>query len=318
MAPRDTSLPADPASQPFAGRIGGNQEFILDPKNIENAQTLKRVPDASPFISLPEIFNLRGFFERGLWRAAVIEGMGTLLLVWSSGFFGAHSSLTPPSQPSPTSGIYSTPIFLGPLTGSITNVILLSLFIYSLGPVTGAHLNPMITMSTFTARLTSFPRMVLYVAFQTAGAAIAGLLLRVSYGSRSFLAGGCFIDTTLVPTRDIFALEFMADFTLLFLAFGVGLDPRQRDTLGPTLGPFLVGLTLGVISFGTGFSRTGYGGSSMNPARCTGVFVGSSFPEWAWVVWIGPISASIVHGLVYWAFPPWTYPKANRGDSTLA
>jgi len=57
MAQRENRLPANLTSQPFAGRLGGNQEFILDPKNSENVPTLKRVPDASPFISLREIFN---------------------------------------------------------------------------------------------------------------------------------------------------------------------------------------------------------------------------------------------------------------------
>jgi glycerol uptake facilitator-like aquaporin len=318
MADRHTPLEAHPASQPFAGRLGGNQEFILDPKDLANQSTLKRVPDASPFISIPDIFNLRGFLEPELWRAAFIEFVGTLLLVWITGFIAAHSSTAPPPQPSPTSGFYSTPVFLGPLTGGITNMILLPLFIYSLGPVSGAHLNPMITISTFTARLTSFPRMVLYVAFQTTGATIAGLLLRVSFGSRHFLTGGCSIDTSLVPIGDIFALEFMADFMLIFLAFGVGLDPRQRDTFGPALGPFLVGVALGVVSFGTAFTRSGYGGASMNPARCTGIFVGSRFPSWAWIVWVCPISASLLHGFVYWAVPPWTYPKPNRSETTLA
>jgi hypothetical protein len=55
------------------------------------------------------------------------------------------------------------------------------------------------------------------------------------------------IDTTLVPVGDIFVLEFMADIMLLFLAFGVGLDPRQGATFGPALGPILVGAALGGI-----------------------------------------------------------------------
>jgi hypothetical protein len=46
-----------------------------------------------------------------------------------------------------------------------------------------------------------------------------------------FLAGGCFADTTLIPMNDLFALEFMADISLLCLAFGVGLDPRQKTPL---------------------------------------------------------------------------------------
>ena len=251
MSPHTTRGRADPASHAFAGRLGGNQEFILDPRNLDNISTLKRIPDASPFISSREIFDLRGFLVLELWKAAIIEGVGTLLLVWITILIAAHSSVLPPPTPSPTSGIYSTPIFLGPLIGGITNMIILPLFIYSLGPVSGGHLNPIITMATFTARLTSFPRMVLYIVFQTAGASIAGLMIRSSFGSRDFLVGGCTVDVALVPIADIFALEFMADFTLLLLAFGVGLDPRQMGIFGPALGPFLVGVVLGVLSFGT-------------------------------------------------------------------
>ncbi|KFY08157.1 hypothetical protein V492_06492 [Pseudogymnoascus sp. VKM F-4246] len=276
---------------------------------------LKRVPDASPFISAGEIFDLRGFLVLELWKAAIIEGVGTFLLVWITVLIAAHSSTIPPPTPSPTSGIFSTPIFLGPLVGGITNMIILTLFIYCLGPVSGGHLNPIITMSTFTARLSTFPRMVLYIIFQTAGACIAGLMIRSSYGSRDFLVGGCSIDPALVPIADIFALEFMADFTQLFLAFGVGLDPRQAQTFGPALGPFLVGVVLGVLSFGTSITRTGYAGASMNPARCTGAFVGSHFLGHAWVVWVAPIVASVVHGGLYWAMPPWKYPKHNQDSS---
>ncbi|KAH8811145.1 putative aquaporin transporter [Xylogone sp. PMI_703] len=315
MYPRRHTIGVDLTSQPFAGRLGGNQEFVLDPRNVDNESTLKRVPDASPFISISDIFNLKGFLEPDLWKAAATEGLGTLLLVWITVFISAHTSLGPPPQPSPTSGIYSTPIFLGPLIGGVTNVILLTLFIYSLGPVSGAHLNPLITMSTFTARLTTFPRMVLYVGFQTAGGVIAGLLLRSSYGSRDFFAGGCTVDTNLVSIGDIFALEFMADFTMLFLAFGVGLDPRQKDTFGPALGPILVGMVLGVLSFGTSIVRTGYSGASMNPARCMGAFVGGGFPTFAWVTWVGPICASVIHGVIYWALPPWTYVKSNSVEN---
>jgi glycerol uptake facilitator-like aquaporin len=53
----------------------------------------------------------------------------------------------------------------------------------------------------------------------------------------------------------------------------------------------------------------------MNPARCMGAFVGSRFPSFDWVTWVGPISASIIHGFVYWARPPWAYPKSNQENS---
>lgn len=96
-------------------------------------------------------------------------------------------------------------------------------------------------------------------------------MVRAGCGTRDFKVGGCWMFSNVVPVRDAFAIEFMACLTLFFLAFGVGLDPRQRSVIPPSLSPFLVGLTLGSISWVTGYSRYGYGGASMNPARCFGV-----------------------------------------------
>ena len=125
--------------------------------------------------------------------------------------------------------------------------------------------------------------MVLYVAAQIIGATLAGLLIRAAYGTRDFTAGGCGIDTALVPVGDAFVLEFVGDLALLFMSFGVGLDPRQKQVFGPALAPILVGLVLGVVSFGTAFTRRGYNGVSANPARCLGVYVGSTFHHYHWV-----------------------------------
>jgi len=53
-----------------------------------------------------------------------------------------------------------------------------------------------------------------------------------------------------------------------FLAFGVGLDPRQKQVFGPKLGPLLVGCTLGLVSFSSVGLAEGFPGVGMNPARC--------------------------------------------------
>lgn len=125
-------------------------------------------------------------------------------------------------------------------------------------------------MATFFARMCSLPRAVLYMSFQVLGGALGGLMVRAGFGTRNFKVGGCWLFSDVVPVRDAFAIEFMACLTLFFLAFGVGLDPRQRSVIPPSLSPFLVGMTLGSISWATGYSRYGYGGASMNPARCFG------------------------------------------------
>lgn len=64
-------------------------------------------------------------------------------------------------------------------------MFVLPLFIYTAGPVSGAHLNPTITMATFFGRLTTLARCTLYIAFQIFGAAIAGWLVRASLDTRS-------------------------------------------------------------------------------------------------------------------------------------
>jgi hypothetical protein len=40
-----------------------------------------------------------------------------------------------------------------------------------------------------------------------------------------------------------YALETMTSFALVFIAFGVGLDPRQKGVFGPALSPILVRLS---------------------------------------------------------------------------
>jgi glycerol uptake facilitator-like aquaporin len=202
-----------------------------------------------------------------------------------------------PSPPTAQLGPFDNAAFIGPLLGGITNWFLITLFIFSFGAVSGAHLNPTITIATFFAGLCTLPRMILYVAFQTVGGTLAGLLARASYGSRDFKVGGCWLYTEVVPVSNAFVVEFVFTLALLFAAFGVGLDPRQRQTIGPSLGPFLVGMTLGVLSFGSAFSRYGYGGASMNPARCFGSFVGSRFLGWHWIHW--SVALSVFPWMIY-------------------
>ena len=70
-----------PAQACYAGRIGGNQSFVLDRNNPQNASELERVPDAAPFMSLRASLDLHGFAEIELWKAAVQEGLGEPIIL---------------------------------------------------------------------------------------------------------------------------------------------------------------------------------------------------------------------------------------------
>lgn len=200
----------------------------------------------------------------------------------------------------------STIVFVRTAAGATQAGILISLAVYGFGSVSGAHFNPLITIGTFFARLTTFPRMVIYVGAQTVGAALAGLMLRASQQSRDWKVGGCFMFEP-ATVGGAFAVEIMGSLLALFLAFGVGLDPRQREVYGPALAPALVGLVIGSLALSFSFALEGYGGASINPGRCFGAFIGSRFPTWHWIHWVAIVVASAVHGFLYSVLRPQTF-----------
>lgn len=106
-----------------------------------------------------------------------------------------------------------------------------------------------------------------------------------------------------------FTLETMSSFALIFIAFGVGLDPRQQKVFGPALSPILVGLAQALTSFSSGFVKPGYAGASLNPARCLGLMAAAERFDYHYIHWTGDITAALLNGLMYWAIPIYKSPK---------
>lgn len=89
-----------------------------------------------------------------------------------------------------------------------------------------------------------------------------------SFAPHSLKGGGCFFDRATLSQGQALLNEAAICFGVLFLAFGVGLDPRAALLFGPRYGPMLVGVSIGVIAFSTSGAMPGYAGAAMNPARC--------------------------------------------------
>lgn len=129
---------------------------------------------------------------------------------------------------------------------AVVQVFIVTLFIFSLGPVTGAHVTLLITFATFLAKLTSLPRMILYITFQSIGGVTGAYVLRAALGGDPetiVFSPGCYVDPAKFSVTQVFALETMGSLFVLFLAFGLGLDPRNQGSFGGALGPFLVGIS---------------------------------------------------------------------------
>ncbi|KAK5728208.1 hypothetical protein LTR17_012113 [Elasticomyces elasticus] len=282
----------------FAGRIGGNQEFVADDEDL-----LKKTPDAAPISKVSDALRLDGFLNIELWRMALIEGWGTFLLICC---FGAGASgLTQLSPP--------VSVFAATLYGALLNSIGLMLFIFSAGPASGGHLNPTITLATFFSGLCTLPRAVLYITAQCLGSIIGGYWLRLGVGTDYYfptgVIPGCTVDPSLVSRGQLFVLEYMFASALIFTAFGVGLDPRQGKVFGPALSPILVGLTLGFSTLASSFVKPGYSGNSFNSARCLGLMVAKGDMQYHYIHWLGCVAAAMFHGIVYYVAPPYVKGK---------
>ncbi|KZF23374.1 aquaporin-like protein [Xylona heveae TC161] len=198
-------------------------------------------------------------------------------------------------------------VIIAPFVG-ISNIFLLALFIMAAGPGSGGHINQTITFATLLTGFTGFSRAILYMTAQTAGAALAGGVLRGAYGKariEKYHGGGCFIDPNTVSSGQALLIEVVSSFTLLFLSFGVGLDPRQARLYGAYIGPLAVGCVLGLVTFASAGIVPGYTGASMFPGRCFAFAIarGNFSNQWVW--WVGPIGGSFLQAFTYWVAPPY-------------
>ncbi|KAF8848984.1 hypothetical protein BDZ45DRAFT_810335 [Acephala macrosclerotiorum] len=215
--------------------LEGLGQRIIDIKYNENWGRTNYLPKRKLYVSNKAgILSLRPFKDAHLWRNAYLEGVGLCTWVFIAGLVAYGTT----SLSSATSLDPILPIGIAAIVQ-----FLITFFIFSLGPVTSAHLTPLITFATFLAKLTSLPRMILYITFQCIGTVVGAYVLRSALGGNLetlVFSPGCYIDPTLIPSTQAFALETTGALFVLFLAFGLGLDPRNQGSFGPTLGPFLV------------------------------------------------------------------------------
>ena len=242
------------------------------------------------------IFYVRqGWGDIHIWKSAFVEFMASTFLCALSGFI--DTTIVNTKAPA------SVPAYVG-----ISNIVLLSIFIMATAPGSGGHINPLITFATLITGLTPFSRGILYMLAQTLGAGVAGGVLRGVFGearSVQFQGGGCIRDSNTVLASQALLLEAFSSLVLLFLAFGVALDPRQQKLFGPLAGPLAVGVTLGLVSFAGSGLVPGYTGASMNPTRCFAFAVARSnfYDQWIW--WVGPVIGAVLHSVGYHLAPPY-------------
>jgi aquaporin Z len=159
--------------------------------------------------------------------------------------------------------------------------------IYALGHLSGAHINPAVTVAFWSTGRFPSAEVLPYLVAQCAGAAGASAVLRTTLGDVGHM--GATLPTVPIPAA--FGVEWLLSFALMLVIMAVATDERVSDGFAP----IAVGLTVGFCAM-MGGPLTG---ASMNPARSFGpAIVGS---EWRghWLYWVAPITGMLVAARSY-------------------
>jgi aquaporin Z len=127
--------------------------------------------------------------------------------------------------------------------------------IYALGDVSGAHLNPAVTLGFFLARRFPGRRVLPYVVSQVAGALLANALLRLLFPAHATLGA----TQPAGPAWQSFVLEVVLTLVLMFVILSVAAGAKEKG--------LLAGVAVGSVIALEALFAGPVCGASMNPAR---------------------------------------------------
>lgn len=171
--------------------------------------------------------------------------------------------------------------------------------IYALGNISGCHINPAVTIALWVVK--KFPGRDVgpYIIAQLLGASFASLLFAMIVGMGAVTIGGLGATTPFPGIGYLQAIlaEMVGTFLLMLAIMGVAVDRRAPSGFA--------GLIIGLTVAGVIITIGNISGSSLNPARTFGPYLGDALlgghSLWMYlpIYIIGPIVGAILAALAY-------------------
>ena len=226
-------------------------------------------------------------------RKYLAEIIGTFVLV----VFGCGTAIVTGCGTTGGMGAYA-------LTALAFGLVIVAMA-YSIGNISGCHINPAVSLAMFVNKKLSLQDMLLYWCSQFIGACGGALLLTVFFDpdESGFGTNGLF-DNDVARS---FVIEGVLTFVFVLAILGVTSKIANGNIAG-----LVIGLTLTLVHIlGIGFT-----GTSVNPARSVGpaLFKGGEALENVWVFIVAPLVGAAFAAIIYRFLDPASVTSEKKAE----
>src|SRR6185437_4813838 len=176
---------------------------------------------------------------------------------------------------------------------ALAHGLALSIAVAIFGGISGAHVNPSVTIGMLITRRIQPALAVLYIVAQLLGATVAAVACREIFPAEAVNAAmlGIPLPAAWAGTGTVFLMEAILTFLLMTAIFGTAVDERGKTV---KIGGFGIGLTVAFDILAGGPVT----GASMNPARSFGPALVMGHWQWHWLYWVAPIVGACAAALL--------------------
>lgn len=164
---------------------------------------------------------------------------------------------------------------------------------YGIGPISGCHINPAVSLGVFLSGRMSMSDMISYMIAQVAGAILACIAIMIIAGSGP--AAGNFAANVIMDGYTVMGgllFEIIATFLFVVVILGSTQVGAPAQIAGLAIGLMLVAIHL----IGIPITNT-----SVNPARSIGpaIFTGGAAIAQLWIFIVGPLIGGALAGILF-------------------